>query len=470
MGWYNSEFGEGGVTNSLDNLCLQAGKGVCLLALGCLPSQAVLADALTATPASPVSLSAPAPVAVYGQYTNVYQWHPAFTSPYQGTNSLSPGNNGEQTNDATLYAGYQPSSGNEFWINAEYDQGFGLNGTLGMAGFPSGEAYKVGANNPYYRTPRLFYRKTIGLGGASRTVEADINQFAGSTTADNLILTVGKFAVTDVFDTNVYAHDPRNDFLNWSAVDAGAFDYAADAWGYTYGAAAEWTQSWWTLRGGVFDLSQVPNSEKLTQRFSQFELVVEAEGRYQLANAPGKLKLLVFDNRGRMGSYADALALAAQTGSTPDTALVRRYASRPGAALNLEQSLGEDLGMFARLSANNGGEETYEFTDINQSAEIGLSLKGNRWGRPDDSIGVAGVVNGLSSEARAYFAAGGLGVLVGDGQLPDYATERILESYYAWQVTRHVTLSADYQFVQNPAYNAQRGPVNIFAWRLHVLY
>lgn len=411
--------------------------------------------------------------AVHGQFTNTYQWHPAFAAPYNGPNSLPSNTEGEQTNDATLYAGYRLSNDSEIWINAEYDQGFGLADTLGVAGFPSGEAYKVGAVNPYYRTPRLFYRKVIDLGGVREQVAESANQLAGYHTANNLILTIGKFAVTDVFDNNSYAHDPRNDFLNWAAVDAGAFDYAADAWGYTYGAAAEWTQDSWTWRNGVFDLSQVPNSEKLTQRFSQFELVTELEKRYQLNEQPGKIRFLVFDNRGRMGSYADAIALWQQAGQPiggPSTALVRRYASRPGAVLNLEQAITDDLGLFARLSANNGNEEAYEFTDINRSVELGASLKGRSWGRADDTAGGALVVNGISSVAQTYLADGGLGVLVGDGQLTHYDTEQIAEFYYAWQALSFLAVTADYQYVRNPAYNADRGPVNIFALRVHVQY
>ncbi len=433
-------------------------------------------DSSSLTTAAPDATDSGTPVvtveqwALHGQFTNTYQWHPAFNAPYSGPYSMSPDNNGDQTNDATLYAGYRLTPDSEIWINAEYDQGFGLNNTLGAAGFPSGEAYKVGAVNPYYRTPRFFYRKIIDLGGDTISVDGMANQLAGAHTANNLTVTVGKFAATDIFDNNIYAHDPRGDFLNWTAVDAGAYDYAADAWGYTYGTAVEWTQSWWTVRGGILDLSVVPNSEKLSENLSQLEYVIELERRYQLAQQPGKLKFLVFDNHGYFGSYNNAVLLGKETGQTPDTALVRHMASRPGAELNLEQSLGDDLGMFARLSANNGNEETDEFTDVNQSAELGLSLQGTRWGRQDDTVGVAGIVNGLSSPARAYFAAGGLGVTIGDGQLPDYSTERILETYYALHANRYVTLTADYQFMENPAYNAQRGPINIYALRLHMQY
>ena len=148
----------------------------------------------------------------------------------------------------------------------------GLSNTLGIAGFPSGEAYKIGMADPYLRLPRAFFRYTLGLGGAAQTIEPGLNQLAGTRQADNVIVTVGRFSVVEIFDTNIYAHDPRSDFLNWSIIDAGAFDYAADSWGYTYGVTVEWTQSWWTLRQGLFNLSRVPNSKYLdAARAGSFE-------------------------------------------------------------------------------------------------------------------------------------------------------------------------------------------------------
>jgi high affinity Mn2+ porin len=146
-------------------------------------------------------------------------------------------------------------AGAEFWADPEIDQGFGLRNTHGVAGFPSAEAYKLGLAEPYARVQRYFIRQTIDLGGESQKVEADLNQFAGTQTADRLVLTVGRFAIPDIFDTNKYANNPKADFLNWAFVNAGTFDYAGDGWGFTYGAAAEWYQDRWTLRGGIFDLS-----------------------------------------------------------------------------------------------------------------------------------------------------------------------------------------------------------------------
>ncbi len=408
------------------------------------------------------------PWSLHGQSTNVTQFHPAFRSPYRGANSLDPANSGRETVDLTLYAGVRLWSGGAVYLNSEIDQGFGLSDTEGLAGFSSGEALKVGESTPYYRTPRLFLRQVFDLGGQKTAVEDGANQVAGSQASDNVALTVGKFSAVDIFDTNRYAHDPRGDFMNWSVIDSGAYDYAADAWGYSYGAAVEWTRSRWTLRGGVFALSRVPNGKELDRGFSQFELVAELEERHTWLEREGRLKLLAFNNRGHMGSYGDAVDLARQTGAVPDTAAVRRMASRPGIALNLEQDLGADAGAFARASWNDGSRETYEFTEINRSLAAGVSLAAGRWGRSQDTLGVAAVVNGLSTSARRYFAAGGLGILIGDGALHDYGSEKIVETYYAARLNRLLTVSADFQYVVNPAYNADRGPVGIFGLRIHV--
>jgi high affinity Mn2+ porin len=313
----------------------------------------------------------------------------------------------------------------------------------------------------------LFLRQVFGLGGEEQKIEPDANQLGGTRSADNITLTVGKFSVVDVFDTNTYAHDPRADFLNWSVVDAGAFDYAADAWGYTFGGAAEWTQSWWTLRGGVFALSKVPNGKAPDSDFYQYALIAEWEARHQWRDHPGKLKLLAFANDGRMASYDDAVHLAQLSGTTPDVSLVRRTSSRTGFAINLEQELASDLGLFARVSLNDGSKEAFEFTEINESISGGASMHGDSWGRHDDSVGAAVAINGISGAAQRYFAAGGLGILIGDGQLPHYGREQIAEAYYSLHLIGSSTLSADYQYIVNPAYNRDRGPVSIFGLRVH---
>jgi high affinity Mn2+ porin len=148
--------------------------------------------------------------------------------------------------------------GAEVWIDPEIDQGHGLADTHGVAGFPSGEAYKIGFDYPYARVNRYFIRQTIDLGGEAEKVDADLIQFAGSQMANRLVLTVGRFYNLDMFDTNKYANSPKTDFLNWAVINAGTFDFGSDAWSTTYGAAAEWYQGPWTLRGGIFDMSATP--------------------------------------------------------------------------------------------------------------------------------------------------------------------------------------------------------------------
>ena len=405
---------------------------------------------------------------VHGQTTFTEQYTPPFHAPYHGPNSLDP-NAGRETFDATAYLGLRLWHGAELWTNPEIDQGFGLNNTLGVAGYPSAEAYKVGADYPYTRLQRAFIRQTIDLGGEKQKVDAGINQFAGSQTADRLVLTVGKFSVVDVFDNNKYAHDPRNDFLNWAIADTGTFDYAAEPWGYTLGAAAEWYRGNWTLRGGAFDLSIIPNDIQLDPGFQQFQWVGEIERRYELWGHPGKIAVTGFLSRGRMGTYADAISLAQATGGPADIAAVRQYRSRGGVSMNLEQEITSDLGAFVRAGMANGDIEPYEFTDIDRTVAAGLSLTGKPWGRPDDTFGLAGVVNSISAEHEAFLNAGGLGILIGDGQLPNPGLEKIIEAYYqfplfAWRVT------LDYQFVANPAYNTDRGPVSVLGARLHAQF
>src|SRR5581483_11142526 len=179
-------------------------------------------------------------------------------------------------------------------------------------------------------------------------VAADQNQFAGSNTRDRLVLTVGKFSVADVFDQNKYAQNPRKDFMNWALIDTASFDYAADAWGYTYGAAAEWYTGNWTVRGGLVDNPKQPNDIDLDTTFRQFQWLGEIERRYELWSHPGKIAVTGFLSRGKLGSFADAIALSQATGMSADTALVRRYRSRSGISANLEQELAPDLGLFAR--------------------------------------------------------------------------------------------------------------------------
>jgi high affinity Mn2+ porin len=405
---------------------------------------------------------------LHSQTTFAAQYAPPFHAPYRGANSLDP-NAGRETWDTTLYVGRQLWEGAELWVNPEIDQGFGLSDTHGIAGFPNGNAYKIGATYPYLRLPRAFIRQTIDLGGENEKVGSDLNQFAGSQSSNRLVITVGKFAVWDWFDGNKYAHEPRSDFTNWALIDTATFDYAADSWGYTYGATVEWYQGPWTWRGCFCDLSIVPNSPELDPTFKQFQWIGEIEHRHELWGQPGKIIVTGFLSRGRMGRFDDALNLAEATGSPPDTSLVRRYASRGGIGLSVEQQVSADLGVFARAGWADGNVEPYEFTDADRTVAVGLSLSGQRWGRPNDTFGLAGIVNGISGIHAAYLNAGGLGILVGDGQLPHPGSEQIIEALYSFPVGSWLA-TLDYQLVANPGYNRDRGPVSIIGTRLHAQF
>jgi high affinity Mn2+ porin len=409
----------------------------------------------------------------HGQTTFVWQGYPKIRSPFEGANSLPSTGMGRETWDATLSAGVRLWQGAEFWIQPEVDQGFGIGNTHGVSGFPSAEAYKLGFSYPYARVQRYFVRQTIDLGGETQKVDADFATFAGSQTANRLVLTAGKFAIVDLFDTNKYANSPKTDFLNWSAINAGSFDYAGDAWGYTYGAAAEWYQGRWTLRGGVFDLSYTPAGGMsplaygLDPSFNEFEMVGEIEERHELWGQPGKLKITGYLERGSMGSYADAVALADATGTAANINAVRRYQSRPGLSGNMEQQITETIGVFARAGYADPNVEPWDFTDTDYTFQAGTSINGKSWGRPDDTFGIMGIFNGISSVHAAFFNAGGLGILVGDGALPNPAWEKILETYYSYALTASTRISADYQYIADPGFNADRGPANVFAGRFH---
>ena len=424
------------------------------------------------TPAA-VELNPTEDWAIHGQATLTEMGHAGFHSAYSGTNSLDHGRRGDETTDETLFLGARLWSGAELWANPEIDQGFGFNNSVGAAGFPSGGAYKVGARDPYFRFPRLFLRQTIDLGGDVQSVDPDLNWLGGTRTANRVVVTVGKFSVVDIFDTNKYAHDPRSDFLNWSLVDGGAFDYAADAWGYTAGGVAEWYQNWWTLRAGLFDGSNVPNSKRLESAVGrQFQSVIEAEARYDSFGQTGKVKLLGFLTLAKLGTFAglsDYFA-ANPNGDNVSAESVRHIRNKFGGMLNIEQPLTEDFGLFLRASLSDGHTEAYDFTDIDQSISFGAALNGNRWGRNDDNIGLAFAVNQISHAHKVYFEQGNYGPLVGDGKLLHAGPEQIIEAFYAWVPTKWATATADFQVINNPGYNVDRGPVFIFGGRLHLQY
>jgi high affinity Mn2+ porin len=401
---------------------------------------------------------------IHGQTTYLPQGYPGFRALYTGPNSLTPAPQTQATWSNSLFLNVRLWEGGELYYNPELLQGFGLNDTVGVAGFPNGEAQKSNFPYPHYNTSRLFLRQTFGFGGEQEELASAPLQLASKVDVSRLTLQAGKFAVMDIFDGNAYAKDTRKDFINWSMWAPGAFDYSADKVGLTYGATAEFNQKQWALRAGYFLMVGTSNANNFDQRvFERGSYVLELETRYSLFSQPGKLRTIAWLNSAFSGSYRETLNNPALD---LDIAQTRAGRIKYGYVFNLEQALTDDIGLFGRWSWNDGKTEIMAFTDIDASLAAGLSIKGARWGRPDDVIGIGGAINALSKDHRDFIAAGGLGVLIGDGAL-NYRRERILEMYYAYALNKQITLTADYQFITNPAYNADRGPVSVFSGRLH---
>lgn len=434
------------------------GRILLLLAAAAWPLPAFAADGVVTASAADWT--------IHAQTTFIDQMHPAFDAPYSGANSLDPNEDWSHTVSATLFLGRDLWSGASLYYDPEVTQGAGLSNTSGVAGFPNGEGSRASSVTPQYDTARLFVRQVVNLGGASSRVEDDQNQVAGAVDESRLTFTLGKFSATDVFDGNAYSHDARTQFLNWALVDGASWDYPSDAKGYTGGFTAEWSLPTRTLRWGIFMEPKVANELPLDDRIDRaFGQAFEWEERYKAGSRAGALRALAFWNRAHMGLYEAAL----EGPAPPDITLSRQYRSKAGAGLSWDQELADGLGAFARAGFDDGRTETWAYTEIDRTVSAGLSLSGNAWGRGADTVGVAGVANGLSAEHRAYLAAGGYGFIIGDGRL-NYRPEEILETYYSWKALRWLALSLDYQFIQNPGYNRDRGPVNVFAVRVHAEY
>jgi high affinity Mn2+ porin len=423
-------------------------------------------------------------LSIHGQTTWIDQGYAPYRALYTGQQSLYPGGMWRDSISFDGFVGLKLWDGAGLYYNPEVFQGYGLNGTLGIAGFPNGEAQKAGFLFPRYNTAHLFLQQVIGLGGEQESIadgpyeiepwpdDDDNDRPVVKQDISRITLTIGKLAVPDVFDSNEYAHDPRTGFMNWSIWGAGAFDYVADQSGYTWGAVMSLHQKSWTLRLGYFLADTYPNSNDYDyELFRRGQYIAEWEQRYSLFSQPGEVQLTGWLSSVYTGSFAATLGNPALGDpSDPATFLniaeTRQTRVEYGYILNLQQAVTKDFGLFSRLSWQSGQTEIMAWTDIDKSASLGGVLQGTSWGRPDDRIGVAGAINGLSKEYQDFLALGGLGILIGDGQL-NYRPEKILEAYYWYSLSKTSSLTFDYQFIADPAYNADRGPVSIFTGRFH---
>ena len=437
-------------------------RGASALALAVALSGAALAAEGEAGAPSEEQLS------LHYQATVATQWHPEFHAPYSGKNSLQPGAESATSVVMDLFAGARLWKGAEVYFQPELAGGRGLSSTLGVAAFPSGEVYRVGDPAPTLIVGRAFVRQSFGLGGRTARFEAGPNQLAGPRDRDALTITIGKVATTDFVDRVPFASDPHTQFMSWGIWASAAYDYPADTRGYTYGAAADLTISWWSVRAGMFLEPKTANGMELEWDLTKARgLVGEFEGRWDLGGLPGAARALAFLNTADMGSYDAALA---RSPASPDVTATRATGrTKAGLAASANQDLGSGLGVFVRVSYADGKNEAWAFTEIDRSIAAGVVQSGSRWGRPDDEAGVGAVVSGLSDPHRRYLAAGGYGFLIGDGALR-FAPEILGEVYYRAAVTREVAVGVTYQPILHPAYNVDRGPAHVFTGRVHVAF
>jgi high affinity Mn2+ porin len=401
------------------------------------------------------------------QGTEILQGQPGFHAPYSGINSLHPGDNFRQTTTVDLYFGARLLPGTEVYFNPEYYQGFSFGITHGIAAFPNAESSKVGKYRGDIFIPHLFLRQVWGFGGEQEQIEGGQLQLAEKQDISRFTLTVGRMSVTDQFDNNAYAHDPSSQFLNWAIVDQGSFDFAGDSLGYEQGLTLELNQKRWAARWGIFTVPRVSNGFATDGHFLKaWQQVGELEERYELFGHPGTVRFLGYLESANMGSFA---ATVHNPSLHEDIAQTRRYRYTYGLGINFEQEITKDIGTFLRAGYRDPNYEFWQYTDISKSLSLGVQIKGNSWCRPNDALGLAYALDGLGHAQRKYFAAGGLGIVVGDGKL-DYGLENVFETYYNLAVFKGVNVSLDYQLAVNPAYNQDRGPINIFMARFHFQY
>ena len=419
---------------------------------------------------------------VHAQTTNVLQALPKFYATYDGPKSFPSKGVGDVLSQNDVFLGIRLWEGGSAYVNPEINMGYGPGNSTGSAAYPDGLAQKIGRSAPYMRFQRYFLRQIIGLDGGdqvsdpdegsrSEVLESVQNQVAGKVARDRIVITAGKFSVGDVFDDNIYAHDPTTGFMSFAFNYMGAFDYVSDAWGYTNGLAVEWKQSWWTLRAGTFQQSTVPNGNDIEPvLFRQYMGVVELETRYELLGQPGAIKFLVYGDNGRFAKFRDVINLALATGNLPPdvTSLQQRH-FKPGGGINIKQQIMPNVGFFMRASIADPRYQTVDYIDNDRQVSAGFVFDGALWDRNDDEIGVAGAMAGLSGDHVRYFELGGLGTYIGDGAMA-YGGEKNTETYYKIGLSKNFDITFDHQLFVNPAHNMARGPVNVFTLRARAAF
>ncbi len=405
-------------------------------------------------------------LSVHFQQTIITQCKPAIHSPYQGLNSLTSSPEIQTTLTSTIFLGLQVFKKIELYFNPELTAGSGLSHTLGIAGFPNGEAYRIGDPQPESYVGRFYLRRIFNLSNDENLISEGLNQVQLKKSTRYFTVTAGKYSIVDYFDNNLYSHDPRTQFFNWSLMSNGAWDYPANVRGYTYNIMLEYGDGSWAIRAASSVVPKYANSSVMDWNLNKAHSeTVEIEKKYSISNNVGCIRLLGFHTLAHMGNYKEAI-------NTDDSIInTRKYGrTKYGMGVNIEQVLSENTGMFFRASWNDGHNETWAFAEIDQSVSLGYTFTPPFIQRNNDLLGIAGVINGISADHRDYLAHGGYGFMIGDGKL-NYSNELIFELFYSIAIhVLHLWITPDYQFIVNPAYNKDRGPVNVFSFRIHTQF
>jgi hypothetical protein len=459
--------------------------------LACLPFHAQTtsqpAGASPDKPTAPLTLFPHPDSARYlisGQANIIFQTHPGFHSPYSGPNSLLARGEYKTSLLGTLYLGFKlnatPRFDTDAIFNLESSGGRGVSEALGLAGFTNLDVVRNPnlGSTPYMA--RIQLHQTIGF--TAKLVDSTRTQFslANRVPERRIDLRAGKMSLPDVMDINSPGSDSHLQFLNWTVDNNGAWDYAADTRGYTYAFIAEYDDADWSARYAIALMPTVANGTDLQWNLRRASgQNVELEYRktpfaFLTPKHKGTVRLLGYVNHANMGVYRTQIDEALTQRALGDTSAVpvigdhpRQVTVKYGVGLNFEQELPADLRVFGRFGWNEGQHESYAYTEVDQTFQLGGDLAGNRWGRPNDKLGIAGVSNAIKRDHQEYLALGGKGFLLGDGAL-SYAREDILEAYYNAHNWRGLYSAFDVQLIAHPGYNQARGPVAMFTVRTHV--
>jgi high affinity Mn2+ porin len=403
------------------------------------------------------------------QNTEVGQYHPAFHAKYSGMNSLKPNSETAVSVTSTLFFGAKLFKNTRIYFNPEFSGGSGFSKTTGVAGFPNGEVYRVSDPAPNVYIARFYIEQIFPLSDEYEYIKDDLNQLACKKPSSYVAILAGKYSIMDFFDCNKYSHDPRTQFYNWALMGNGAWDYPANTRGYTFGLTVELVKPQWALRFSTVMLPTTANGSvmDLNVKRSGSESM-EFEHKYFIGNQPGTIRLMSYLNEARMGNYRLALEQGVIRSRPPSVDSVHGIGrTKYGYGINIEQEIAKNIGMFFRSGWNDGHNETWVFTEIDRHLSAGLVFAGTLWTRKDDILGIAQVINGLSKDHKDYLNAGGYGFIIGDGKL-NYRPEFITEFYYSFKIHDNpFWITPDYQFIINPAYNKDRGPVHAFGLRAH---